>query len=259
MLAAVPAGSALGAASSASLAIPGRSLFTLDWESGDRSQWSGCQTRHAGGITVGGVRRQGRRAARFEVTDRDFDGYGDRSECQKGTGEREGVTRWYSWSTLLPKGLPADNARAWAVITQWHCTCSGSPPVGFYLQSDRLELSVHRSDHEGDHSHSDSCPWGGPRASVKVRWIDIRMRVRWSASDARGFIDLWVNGRRQRMNWPRGDRRASAHGGVGAVRARIRTLVPGGSGAYLKQGLYRSPRISGRAVVYHDAMRITAG
>lgn len=248
------------AAPTSSLAIPGSTLFRGDWETGDTSQWADCQTRHRGGVALTTqVRRQGRRAARFEVTDSDFDGFGERSECQASTREREGKTRWYSWSTFIPADLPIANARAWAVVTQWHCTCPGSPPVGFYLQDESLQLSIHRRDSEGDVGQVELVPWGRPLAALRGRWTDIRVRVRWSASDGRGFVDLWVNGTRQRMNWPRSDRRAARHGGLGAPRVRVRTLVPGGSGAYLKQGLYRSGSIGGRAVIYHDGMRMTAG
>jgi len=246
-------------ATSQSLRIPGPLLFDGGWETGDVSQWSGCQTRHARGIrVVSSPRRHGRRAARFEVTDADNDGYGDRSECQTRSREGEGQVRWYAWSTYIPRSLPRANARSWAVITQWHCTCDGSPPVGFFLQGDRLELSIHRHDHVGDRQ-IELVPWGRPLGAVLGRWNDFRVRVRWSASDARGSVDLWVNGRRQRMNWPRGDARAGRYGGVGAQRLRVRTMVPGSSGVYLKQGLYRNAGIRGRAVVYHDGLRVTAG
>lgn len=247
------------ASAAPALAIPGPLLFDGGWETGDTSQWSGCQTRHRRGITVvGSPRRHGKRAARFEVTDADYDGYGDRSECQTRSREREGQVRWYSWSTFIPRSLPAPNARAWAVISQWHCTCDGSPPVGLFLQADRLELSIHRHDRVGDRQ-LELVPWGRPLSAVKGRWIDFRLRIRWSANDRRGFVDLWVNGVRQRMNWPRGDARASRYGGVGATRLRVRTMVPGSSGVYFKQGFYRSGRITGRAVVYHDGLRVTAG
>lgn len=262
LLAAAAAIAALAAlaAPAAGAVTPGRTLFVGNWETGDTSQWGGCQTRHRSGIqVVSAPRREGRRVARFEVTDADFDGYGDRSECQASTREAEGRTRWYSWSTFIPASLPAQNARSWAVITQWHCTCSGSPPVGFYLQDERLELSLHRRDHADDHDQIELIPWGRPISQVKGRWTDFRVRIHWSARDARGSVALWINGRRQRMNWPRGDDRARRYGGVGASVVRARTLVPGESGAYLKQGLYRSGSIDGRAVIYHDGMRMTGG
>lgn len=244
----------------AASATPGRTLFLGNWETGDTSQWGGCQTRHRSGIAiVSAPRREGRRVARFEVTDGDFDGYGDRSECQATTREAEGRTRWYTWSTYIPASLPPQNARSWAVITQWHCTCSGSPPVGFYLQEDRLELSLHRRDRADDDDQIELVPWGRPISQVRGRWTDFRVRIHWSAHDSRGTVALWINGRRQRMNWPHGDDRARRYGGVGATLVRARTLVPGESGAYLKQGLYRSGSIDGRAVIYHDGMRMTGG
>lgn len=252
--AAVVTGPALGAAPR----LTGPTLFRGDWDTGDTSQWGWCQTQHTGGIRVtAGPGRPGTRVGRFEVTDRDYDGFGDRSECQASTGEAEGQTRLYSWSTLLPANLPAANARAWAVITQWHCTCPGSPPVGLYLQDGQLQLSIHRRNGQSDNGQIELVPWGRPLGQVLGRWTQFTMKVRWSARDRQGFVELWVNGAPQRMNWPRGDTRAARYGGVGATRVRVRTLVPGSSGAYLKQGLYRSGSIGGTAVVFHDGMRMS--
>lgn len=254
---------ALVAAPAALAAAPrpaGPALFRGDWDTGDTSQWGWCQTAHPGGIrVVPGPGRPGSRVGRFEVTDRDFDGFGDRSECQAGTGEAEGKTRLYDWSTLLPRTLPAANAGAWAVLTQWHCTCPGSPPVGIYLQDGQVQLSIHRRDGVGDNDQIELVPWGRPLAQVRGRWTRFTLRVHWSARDRRGFVELWVDGVPQRMNWPRGDARAARYGGVGATRVRVRTLVPGSSGAYLKQGFYRSGAIPGTAVVYHEGMRMHAG
>ncbi len=234
-----------------------RALFVGDWEAGDTAQWAGCQSGHDGAIRVSSARvRQGRLAARFEVTDADADGYGDRVECQASTGEREGQTRTYRWSTFFPKSFPLSNADSWATFTQWHCDCSGSPMVGLFLQDRQIQLSLHRRDSEDDRQ-SEMIPWGTSLSAARGKWTDFRVRVRWSGSDSKGFVELWVNGVRQRMNWPGGDDRASRYGGVGANRVSVRTLVPG-YGAYLKQGLYRNSSISGRAVLFHDGMSMTA-
>ena len=249
---------AVGVSAATGSAASTRALFVGDWEAGGTVQWAGCQSGHDGAIRVSSARvRQGRLAARFEVTDADADGYGDRVECQASTGEREGQTRTYRWSTFFPKSFPLSNADSWATFTQWHCDCSGSPMVGLFLQDRQIQLSLHRRDSENDYQ-SEMIPWGTSLSAVRGKWTDFRVRVRWSGSDRAGFVELWINGKRQSMNWPRGDDRASQYGGVGAKRLSIRTLVPG-YGAYLKQGLYRNSSISGRAVLFHDGMNMTAG
>lgn len=236
-----------------------RALFTGDWESGGTVQWAGCQSGHDGAIQVSSARvRQGRLSARFEVTDADADSFGDRVECQANTGEREGQTRTYRWSTFFPASFPLRNADSWATFTQWHCTCSGSPTLGMFLQDRQIQLRVYRYESEGDVAEGELIPWGRALTAVRGKWTDFRVRVRWSASDRIGFVELWVNGVRQKMNWPRDDDRASRYGGVGAARVPVRTLVPG-QGGYLKQGLYRNSSIPGRAVLFHDGMSMTAG
>jgi Polysaccharide lyase len=259
LLFAAAAATAIAGVGGAASAATQRVVFTGDWEGGGTSQWADCQSGHDGAIKVGSQRvRQGRLAARFEVTDADADSFGDRVECQASTGESEGQVRTYRWSTYFPAAFPLRNADSWATFTQWHCTCSGSPTLGMFLQGRQIQLRVLRYDGEGDTAEGELIPWGRALTAVRGKWTDFTMRVRWSSSDATGFVELWVNGKRQSMNWPRDDDRAARYGGVGATRVPIRTLVPG-QGAYLKQGLYRSSSINGRAVLFHDGMRMTAG
>jgi len=66
-------------------------------------------------------------------------------------------------------------------------------------------------------------------------WQRFTVQISWSADAGRGGVWLWVDGRRV------------------AVARHVRTLIPG-SGAFIKQGLYRSPRIRPPAVVYHDGL-----
>ena len=66
------------------------------------------------------------------------------------------------------------------------------------------------------------------------------MRVRWSGSDRRGWVELWMNGRRV------------------VKRARVRTMYPG-YGNYFKQGYYRCNCLTRTGVVYHDGFRQSRG
>lgn len=252
-LAAVPVFAATAAA--APLPVPGPAVWSGDWETGSTSQWSGCQASASYSIQVDGSNvREGAYAARFEVRDGDNPiGSGERSECQRSSGEVEGSERWYSWSTYFAPDFPTGNATGgWATFTQWHANAStGSPPVGMYLEGGRMVLKLHRQSSPASYVGIIT-PWGTDFASNRGRWIDFTMRVKWSGSDSVGWVELWMDGVKQRMNWPGGGN-AAAHGGLGSYRVSARTLVPG-YGAYVKQGFYRCECLSGTAVVLHDGL-----
>lgn len=255
-LAAVPF--AASNASAAPLPIPGPALWAGSWETGNTSQWSGCQRSADYSIQIqSNLVREGARAARFEVRDGDNPiGSGERSECQKGSGEVEGSERWYSWSTYFAPDFPVSNSTSgWATFTQWHADAStGSPPVGLYLEGGRMVLKLHRQSSPASYLGIIT-PWGMDFASNRGRWIDFNMRVKWSGSDSVGWAELWVDGVKQRMNWPSGGN-AAAYGGLNSYRVTGRTLVPG-YGAYIKQGFYRCVCLDGTAVIYHDGFTTT--
>lgn len=221
--------------------LPGTPIFRGDFETGGLSQWSGLQRVASDRITV--VRspvRQGSFAARFEVRNGDNPiGFGDRAEVQSSTGESEGAERWYAWSTMLAADYPSSSA--WQVISQWHANANGSPPLAFYVSGENILLQANRYSAPGSQIGT-STIWRGPLR--RGQWQDIRMHVKWSGSDAIGFVELWVGGARQTFD-------------DGSTRRAIRTLMPG-VGAYFKQGLYRQSGVPGTGVVYHDGLQITS-
>ena len=225
----------------AATTLPGKQIFRGDFETGGLGQWGGLQRVATDRITV--VRspvRQGSYAARFEVRNGDNPiGYGDRAEVQALTGESEGDERWYSWSTMLAADYPSSSA--WQVITQWHATVDGSPPLGFYVSGDNILLEANRYSGPGG-SIGTSTIWRGP--ARRGQWQDIKMHVKWSGSDSVGFVELWIDGARQTFD-------------DGSTHRAIRTLVPGAD-AYLKQGLYRQSGVPGTGVVYHDGLQVTS-
>ena len=216
--------------------LPGGTVFADDFESGGLSRWDVVQSVGPRGLrVVDGPSREGLRSARVEVQQGDdpIDSSGNRNELSHGTGEEEGQERWYAFSILPAPGFP--RADTWQVLAQWHADAIGPPPVGIYAQEDRLILQVNRHAGEGA-PLSTEFPWSGPLH--RGRWRDIVMRVRWSGSDERGLIQLWVDG-------------------VEALPpTAIRTLYPG-HGNYMKIGYYRNERIAEPGVVYHDAVRVT--
>jgi hypothetical protein len=223
-----------------SLELPGSVVVRGDFETGDLRQWSG--TASVGPRSIRVVRspvRQGRYAARFEVHRGDNPiGFGDRAQVQIGTNEREGEVRWYSWSTRVSHDFP--DYGAWQVLAQWHAKAEGSPPLAFFAEHDDLVLQVHRYDAPG-RLRDIADIWRGPLR--RGAWRDIRMRVRWSGDDSRGWVELWIDGRRQRFD-------------DGSLRRRIRTMYPG-IGNYFTMGYYRQSGLSRPGVVYHDAFRMT--
>ncbi len=252
-----PAGELSPLQSPDGLDLPGNVLFTGDYETGDTSQWAGCQRSGSwsAAVQTGNV-RQGRYAARYEVRDGDNPiGYGERAECQVNTRESEGQERFYSWSTYFDADFPVANSiDGWAVFTQWHSTVDGSPPMGFYLENGKMVLKMHRRSSASSFIGNVS-PWGMDFASNRGRWIDFKVRVKWSGSDSVGFVELWVDGVRQKMNWPNGGN-AAAYGGLNSETVNVRTLVPGYNN-YAKQGYYRAVGLSDTAVIYFDGFRMT--
>jgi hypothetical protein len=231
-----------GADARRSLELPGSVVLRGDFETGDLGQWSGVARVDSRSIRV--VRspvRQGRYAARFEVRRGDNPiGFGDRAQIQIATNEREGDMRWYSWSTRLSPSFP--DYGNWQVLAQWHAKADGSPPLAFFAEHDELVLRAHRYDGPGRLREITDL-WRGPLR--RGAWRDVRMRVRWSGSDARGWVELWIDGRRQRFD-------------DGSLRRRVRTMYPG-VGNYFTMGYYRQGGLSKPGVVFHDAFRMSRG
>jgi hypothetical protein len=223
-----------------SLEVPGHQLADGDFETGNLTQWSVAARARPSSITV--VRkpvRQGRFAARFEVRRGDNPiGFGDRAQIQINTGEREGQTRWYSWSTQFAKNFP--RYANWQLVAQWHARADGSPPIGFFVDDDDLVLQVHRTGRPGQVLGVVDI-WRGPL--LRGRWRDIKMHVHWSGSDRLGWVELWIDGARQRFD-------------DGSLRRRIRTMFPG-IGNYFAIGYYRQSGLARTGVVYHDAFRMS--
>jgi hypothetical protein len=222
-------------------------MRTGDFNSGGLAGWSGSQWVSGYSLNVvSSPAREGGYAARFEVRRGDdplciqgWGCFGDRSEVQMSTGEAEGQERWYSWSTMIGADFPRYST--WQVVSQWHANADGSPPIGFYAENDDLVLRFHRHSGPGRLMNIVDAWRGSLR---RGDWQDIRLHVKWSASDSVGFVELWINGVAQRFD-------------DGGTRRHIRNLYPGGIGNYFKQGLYRQSGLSQTGVVHHDGFRMS--
>ena len=243
--------------SSAPLAAsaPPTRIFTGDYSPGNFSQWPGVQnqgyqgpgaeyapTNYSASIVAD---RQTGYAARFEVRSGDVPPFGgsERSEVQadNSTGGAEGQTMWYAFSTRFDPSFPRNHADlGWGLTNQWHATdAGGSPPVGWYVDQRNgfWSLTIHKQSSPGSYLQTFSI-FDVPLGSD---WHDVRMQIRWSSSDAVGFIRLWLNGVRQTFS-------------NGSDTYSVRTLVPGTDSVYYKEGMYRAP-MAATDIVYHAGFR----
>ncbi|MDT5076193.1 MAG: hypothetical protein QOJ80_830 [Mycobacterium sp.] len=235
-------------------ASPAR-LFTGDYSTGDFTQWPGVQTAayngpgtdyvpdYSASVVPDPVKGN---VARFELRsgDRPEFGGGERAEVQstpEATGGFEGRTVWYAFSTKFDPSFPLNHADlGWGLTNQWHSDADGSPPVGWYVdqRNGYWSLVVHKQDKPGDYTQTFSI------VDVPIdpgAWHDVKMQIRWSASDREGWIRLWLNGVRQKF-------------ADGADTFEVRTMVPGTTNVYYKEGIYRQPEAQ-TDVVFHTGFR----
>ena len=199
-----------------------------DFQTGDRSQWSGTEMVSADRLQIiDAPGRPGRYALRALV--RQFDdpihASGNRNELFYNSHEPMGSEYFYRWSTMFDPSYPS--YRTWQVFTQWHQSagCCGSPPVEFYVNGETMYLRV---------GPTDALPlWNTPL--VRGVWYDFVFHVRWSDNPNVGFVELYLNG------------------DLVLARTRAATNFPGQLN-YLKQGLYRDVVIVPDGIIYHDGM-----
>ncbi|MFC9554370.1 polysaccharide lyase [Rhodococcus sp. NPDC056960] len=230
-------------------------LFTGDYSSGDFSQWPSVQTKDYNGPGTGYVPSYSAsivpdptygRSARFEVRSGDVPSFGggERSEVAAGndTGGFEGQTRWYRFSTKFDPAFPQNHATlGWGLTNQWHQDVGvGSPPVAWSVgQRDGYwSLVVQKQSVPG--AYLETLTLFETPLDVG-RWHDVTMQINWSASDATGWIKLWLNGVPQTFT-------------TGSDTYFVRTLIPGTSTVYYKEGYYREP-MQPTGVVFHTGFR----
>lgn len=240
-------------------APPGR-LFTGDFSTGDFSQWPLMATKYYGTpeqllpgsgytpdypATIVDDPVKGK-AARFEVRSGDRVGKTESSQVtatSDTTGGTEGQVRWYAFSTKFDPTFPMDHASlGWGLTNQWHddANTDGSPPFGFYVDQQNGHWSLTIQRQSSPRVFLDVFPiWNTPLD--RGTWHDIKMEVMFSASDSTGYIRLWHNGVRQTfLN--------------GSDTYHVRTLTPGTTSVYYKEGYYRKP-IGPTGIVYQSGFR----
>jgi hypothetical protein len=239
--------------------IPGARLFTGGYSTGDFSQWSSVQNRRYNGNGVRYVPTYSAtvvndpvkgKAARFEVRAGDYPGFpsGERSQVGSNssqTGGTEGQTRWYEFSTRFDPTFPKNHADlGWGVTNGWHPNSStGSSPFQWAVgqRNGYWSLTTQKQSSPGVYL-STSTIFEVPLGTA---WHDVKMQVHFSTSDAKGWIRLWHNGVRQTFS-------------NGADTYYVRTLVPGTTTVYYKEGYYRQA-MKPTGIVYTTGVRVTDG
>jgi len=211
-------------------------LFRGDFRSGNLAQFANVQCR-PGRLTVASGRW-----ARFEVREGDVEpqtGHEGRCEVIPGTEVDDGGEIWQRFAVRFG---PRFSTRTWLVFNQWHANGGGGqPPLSFNVLP-RSNVMVLR--HGGGRPRY----WRGP-AIRPGWWYDFVVHIRFADDPRVGFVELWLDGRRQRM----------AGGGRRAFGPTSDPCVSGGcpasdasSSVYAKFGLYRSGSDIGTVVLHGD-------
>jgi len=234
--------------------VPAARLFNGDYSTGNFAQWQTVQTKYynssganyqpAYPATIVSDPQKGN-AGRFEVRSGDVPNFGggERSEvsADSQSGGTEGQTRWYQFSTRFDPTFPQNHADlGWGVTNQWHSNSStGSPPVAWIVNARNgyWSLFIQRQSSPGTYLNTFSIfdvPLG-------TDWRDVKMQVNWSPSDTAGWIRLWLNGVRQTFV-------------DGTDTYYVRTMIPGTTSIYYKEGYYRQA-MRPTGIVYHSGFR----
>ncbi len=244
-------------------AVAADRLFTGDYSTGDFSQWpdigtkfwtdpangdlkstEGYQPTYPATIVDDPVKGK---VARYEV--RSGDGTDGKEASQvtatsAQTGGTEGQIRWYAFSTKFDPTFPMNHASlGWGLTNQWHegADMGGSPPFGMYVDQLNGNWSLTIQKQSAPAVYLDVFPiWNTPLNNGN--WHDIKMEVMFSTSDATGWIRLWHNGVRQKFL-------------DGTDTFHVRTLIPGTTSVYYKEGYYRE-QMAPTGIVYQSGFRV---
>jgi hypothetical protein len=240
---------AVGGAASEVRAGATQLLWTGNYESGDFRQWERvlreAESPGSARIVTKPV-AEGRYAARF-VMGPQTAFPGSRIEAHQpdrdASGGRYGSETWYSWAELVPSGSRFARHESFNNLIQWKqdlAPCSGATlsvnglkrPVRLFLHVRGGELLTYDEGCRFQYERSFDL---GP--VLRDRWLRFRLHIKWSASPAEGFVELWMNGRRK-------------------IPLTHTATAPPGVNHYVRQGVYRF-RCACRTIVYGDGMTVT--
>jgi hypothetical protein len=201
-------------------------IFESGFETGGFGDWLNVQALRPRVALVRGGAFCGARAARFELRRGDVEPEtgSNRSEVT-GPRFREGDELWFRQATRVRRGFPQEGK--FQIVSQWK-SGDGSPPLALFVR-DGLQLAIKR----GDSPYTQF--WSAPIEAGA--WYDLVTHVKFSRSSSVGYVEVWLNGRRQAME-------------NGRERMYGQTIKD--SWGYVKLGYYRDRSHRGTGVVYHD-------
>jgi hypothetical protein len=234
-------------------------LFVGDYSTGNFNQWPLMQNKSwndpptgwgmsypATIVTDAGV--PSGKAARFEVRSGDWPGFatGERSEVSSNgdpdTGGTEGDVRWYAWQVKFDATFPANHASlGWGATNQWHpLSGTGSPPVSWNVDAVNGKYSLFLEPQSSPGTYL------GSYSVLDIpldygNWIFVKMQIKWSTSDATGYVRAWINGVAQTLLG-------------GSTTHTKRTLIPGDGGCYYKEGYYRQ-EMAPTGILFHSGFK----
>jgi hypothetical protein len=171
----------------------GGSVFNGDFETGDRSQWTGYQHKTGGDAAdqfeiVHDPVRQGAFAAKFTVRPGDvFMSGGERSEVYWKSHDKEGDDYWYSWSTLFPPGWTAPSY--FGIFLQWHSDFPYSPPIAFDARQDTVQVKFNTGNLDSAGVGTRKTVYPLLSTLSKGEWNDFVVHVHWSLTN--GSLTVW--------------------------------------------------------------------
>lgn len=177
-------------------------------------------------------------AERFEVRDGDHDPATGSERCElAGFDFRPPAEYWIRYAIYVPSRTRLQDL-SWLSLFQYkESSDTGPPPMEMFLDyaggAGRFRLA------SGD---SSTRVWSGPTIA-RGQWYDFTTHVRFDASPREGFVELWLDGRRQPL--------------ANGRRREYLATARRGAQNYLKAGIYRDPRHTVTTVVYES--NITVG
>jgi hypothetical protein len=201
------------------------------FEDGDLSQWRNSQCLSER-ISVGSrdpAASDGRYRVRVEVRDGDVEPETESERCElvgpRLPDERE---RWFRLAIYVPSA--ADPPDSWQIMSQWYSVSEGSPPLALF---NNKGLPMRWALRNGDSTKN----YWRSRKLTRNRWHELVVGVFLSQARSRGWVEVWLDGRRQTLR-----------NGRKRMHVKTRGPVPGA----FKTGIYRSPAATGTSIQYMD-------
>ena len=212
-----------------------------DFETGNLRQYDAIQRAAPDRIAiVTSPRRRGSFAARLTAEDDDLVvSENPRAQLMTTVMHRAGDEQYIGWSTYFPTDFPAITGDdPFFVFFQFHGEpYDGSPPLAFGVGPDG-QIGLSRSER-----YDYDRVWAAPLP--KGRWVDFVVRVKWSM-DEEGFVELWLDGRRQTFS-VNGQQRLSTQTIDDGQDEGLRTIPTN----YRRRGI-----VPERVTIYHDEVKI---